>query len=175
MAVVPLVCLALTGQRRDLAWWWLAGSFFVSWLADTAADILPHEYGWVPSLVYPVSQSAIIGAVLLPRRHAEYLLIVLVLACAAVTVFSGVGPEIALRALAWLSVVWIIWRRQELPQRLRVALTVYYGLGWCLWVVHVRWLVVATYYPYQINRLIGILLFCWATLQVTPRLRIERA
>jgi hypothetical protein len=177
MAVIPLAflgCLQVRGQRRDAAWWWLAGAFFVSWIADTAGDFLPQNDRWIPSMVYPVSQSALIGAVLLPRPEALYFLATLIAAGAAIVLWNGIGPDAALRTVAWLAIVWLVWRRPALPKRLRICLAVYFGLGWVAWLIHVQWLVVATYYPYQLSRLIGLLLFCWAALVPGPALRLVR-
>jgi len=68
----------------------------------------------------------------------------------------------------------VIWLRRELPVRLRWSLGVYFGLGLAAWLVHVLWLVVATWYPYQAVRLAGLLLFCWAATRPASSLRVVR-
>lgn len=176
MALLPLaalVILALCGQSRNAAWWWLGVAFAVSWLADTADDLLPPRFDWLPVLAYPVAQTGLIGAVFLDHADATRLLFVLVLTGGlAAFVWNGHGPDVILSTVAWLLVVGIMWRRRDLPDRLRLALGVYFGLGWMAWMVHVRWLVVATWYPFQFARLVGLLLFCWAALKPGPSLRL---
>src|SRR5947208_264158 len=102
MSLLPLLWLALLharGVHRDAAWWWIAGAFGVSWLADTAAHWVSP---WMVSAVYPVSQSAIIGAVLLGRRDAMAFLGALVCMALLSLFWEGVnGPMILLRTVAW--------------------------------------------------------------------------
>jgi hypothetical protein len=175
-ALIPLVALTvlrMLGNRRDAAYWWLAGAFAVSWLADAPVDHMPREFHWIPSAVYPVSQSALIGAVLLSRRRAVALLGLLVAVGLVAAFWTGAkGPDILLHSVAFLAVVAIVADRPELPQRLQACLFVYFGLGWVAWLVHARWLVLATYYPYQAIRLAGLLLFCWAAMKPSPNLKI---
>jgi len=75
LGLAPVAWLALRRERRS-DWWWLAGAFGVSWIADTAAHLWGHP--WFVSAVYPVSQAALIGAVLLPRPDADWFIGVLV-------------------------------------------------------------------------------------------------
>lgn len=174
MALIPLAYLLWRVVRRrhvGVAWWWLASAFAISWLADTAADILPRSAGWVPSLVYPVAQTAIIGRVLLSRRAALALILGLTtLAVIAVLSRGADGPDLMLRATAWLLIVAMVGLLRGLPLRLQACFLVYFGLGLALWMVHLRWLIVATWYPYQAARAAGLLLFCWAaTVNDGPR------
>ena len=177
MALVPLAFLLwrrFRGVSVDGAWWALASAFAVSWVADTVSDTLPEPSRWIVSLAYPIVQAAIVGAVLLPREFAIFLVAVLASAATAVGVFMGVnGPDGVFRTIAWLIVVAIVLVRRDLPERLRIALGVYFGLGWATWLIHVVWLVVLTWYPYQGARALGLLLFCWAA--VAPTTRIQRA
>jgi hypothetical protein len=179
MGLLPLAFLGVLrarGQRRDVAWLWLAIAFAVSWLADVIADVLPVADRWIVSLVYPVSQTALVAAVLMTRRHAVILLGVLVLAGCAAVLFNGVtGPDIVLRSVAWLSIVAIVIDRHELPTRLQWCLFVYFGIGWFAWLVHAQWLIVPTWYAYQTVRLAGLLLFCFAAMKPGPSLRLVRA
>lgn len=176
MGLLPLAFLGLLrarGQRRDAEWTWLSTAFAVSWLADVVADVLPVRERWIPSLVYPISQTAIIGAVFLPRRRATLLLGILVLTGCVTAIWHGVtGPDVVLRTVAWLVIVAIVADRPELPGRLQACLFVYFGAGWVLWLVHAEALVVATWYSYQSVRLSGLLLFCWAASSPGPRLRL---
>ncbi len=176
MALVPLAFLVwrrLRGASVDGAWWALAFAFAVSWVADTVSDVLPAQAQWTVSLAYPIVQSAIVGAVLLPREFAIFLVAVLSSAAIAVGIWLGVnGPDGVFRSIAWLTVVAIVLVRRDLPSKLRVAFGVYFGLGWATWLIHVVWLVVATWYPYQGARALGLLLFCWAA--TAPVTRIQR-
>jgi hypothetical protein len=178
MAVLPLATLAavrLRGHRRDAAWWWLALAFGVSWIADTVADVVPMGDRAIVSLVYPISQASLVAAVLISRANAIILVGVLVLAGIAVVIQHGAtGPDVALRSVAWLFVAGIARVRKELPVPLRASLFVYFCLGWVAWLVHVQWLIVETWYPYQAVRLLGLLLFCWAVIETGPHLRVIR-
>lgn len=178
MPLIPLVWLFWRNETRhpiDAAWWWLACAFAVSWLADTAADFTPVQSRWVISLVYPVTQAALIGAVLLFRKSALILLAVLVAAGIASALLFGVEkPDLVLRTIASLAVVGMIWNRPALPMRLRLTLFVYFGLGLIAWAIHVRWLIVATWYPVQLVRLSGLILFCWAATEPRPPLYLSR-
>jgi hypothetical protein len=177
MALVPLVALGVLrarGERRDAALWWIALAFAVSWLADLAADLLPVEYRWAPSVVYPVTQAAIIGAVLLPRLMAVVFLWLMYTVAAMVVAVHGIGPDRFERTAVCLGVVAMVWYRRELPSRLRIALAVYFGVGLVAWLIHVQWLVVATWYPYQLARLAGLLLFAWAALEPRPSFKVVR-
>lgn len=176
MALVPLAFLLwrrLRGASVDGAWWALASAFAISWVADTVSDMLPAQSQWTVSLAYPIVQSAIVGAVLLPREFAIFLVAILSSAAIAVGIFMGVnGPDGVFRTIAWLIIVVIVLARRDLPERLRIALGVYFGLGWTTWLIHVVWLVVLTWYPYQGARALGLLLFSWAA--TAPVTRIQR-
>ena len=169
MALVPLAWLGLltaAGQSRDAAWWWLAGAFAVSWVADTAAH-------WADparvSLVYPVTQTALVGAVLLERRAAG-LLTALLVTVGLVAAWIG-GLDVLLRTVAWGAIVGIVWDRPALG-RLRVALLVSFGLGLVAWwgyAVAPGW---TSWGVYQSVRAAGLLLFCWAAYQPVTLRRI---
>jgi hypothetical protein len=167
IALVPLFWLTWLWRRDrmmpDASWFWLAAAFAVSWLADAWAFVLPVELRWVPSLVYPVTQTALVGAVLLRRRGAyELLAMLIVVGVASALLFGATGPDLLLRSLAWGGVVGIVIASPALPPRLRIALSVYFGLGLVVWLLHAAWLIVPTWYVYQGVRLAGLLLFCWA-------------
>lgn len=162
VGLVPLVWLGLltaAGQSRGAAWWWLAGAFAVSWIADTAAH-------WVDparvSLVYPVTQTALVGAVLLERRAAG-LLTALLVTVGLVAAWMG-GLDVLLRTVAWGAIVGIVWDRPALG-RLRTALLTSFGLGlacWWAYALSPGWM---TWGALQGVRALGLLLFCWAAYQ----------
>jgi hypothetical protein len=177
MGLVPLTWLAIEGARgqsRAAVWWWLAGAFGVSWVADTAAHFIPQADSPAITVIYPVSQAAIIGAVLLSRRLAKVALWLLAALALIAILWNDAGQQdLLVRAAAWLLVVGIVWYRDDLPYRLRFCLLVYFGVGLAMWMVHLRWLTVATWYPYQAARLAGLVLFCWAASASTSTLRAE--
>lgn len=170
MALVPLLWLATWKRDLGAAWWWIAGAFAVSWIADTAAL---WASPWVVGVLYPVSQSAIIGAVFLSRRDAVRLVgIVVGIGVIDVLWHGTTGPDILLRTVAWLSVVGIVYPLRQL-ERLRICLLVAFGLGWACWMgytINPGW---TSWLLYQSVRLAGILLFCWASLKPGPRLRVS--
>lgn len=174
MGLVPLawlVWLRLRGRSPGLAWWWLAAAFFVSWLADTAAL-------WVnPDLVgnlYPVTQAALVGAVLLDRLEAaEFAFALFVVALVAVFWRGPLGIDVFLRTVAWGSVAVLAWQYHAL-WRLRDALLVSFGVGlvaWWWYALAPGWL---TWGFYQVVRAVGIALFCAAAASPAPRLIVAR-
>jgi len=180
MGLVPLAVLCgldLRGERRDVRWWWLAGMFGVSWLADTSA-----HYGWLPAVTastfYPLVQAVIAGFVLLPWRPAlAFNAIVLAVAVflfgfVGVPGMPGVGaPDIEFRAVAWIAIVYLVTDDAWLgPIRTAVLLT--FGLGLVAWILHARTMSLATWYPYQLVRLAGLLVFARAALIGQPALRL---
>ncbi len=173
MAILPLAFLAIVRRRCDAAYVWIAGAFAVSWLADTAAHWINP---WAVTLVYPITQSTIILAALLPRQDAIGALALYAVVAGAVIVLRGTqGPDVVLHSVASLSVVYVAWREWTLPARLRASLLVYFGVGLVTWLIHVQWLVVETWFPYQASRLIGLLLFCYAAWRCTPSLTLAKA
>lgn len=168
LGLLPLAWLAVTGNReRHL--WWIAAAFGISWLADLSAHWADP---WVVSVVYPVSQSALIGAVLAERNEAWAFLGVLVLTGLATVLGRGVdGPDVLLRTVAWGGVVSIVGSRPALG-RLRTALLVAFGLGWVAWIgytVAPGW---TSWIAYQVVRAVGLGLFCWASMKPSPGLRL---
>jgi hypothetical protein len=169
MGLLPIAWLSIRrarGQRSAAVWWWVAGAFGISWIADLIAQFLPTQDRWAVSLVYPVSQTAIIGAVLLPRRIAQALLGCLAVLAIIAALTQGIGtPDLMLRAVAWLSIVATVWLTSNIPIRLQACLLVSFGLGLAAWMALIRWGSVQTWYAYQETRLAGLLLFCWAVSQ----------
>ncbi len=176
IALLPIAfvgALHIRHKPRDAAWWWIAAAFAVSWLADLVAEFMPVSDRWAVTLVYPVTQSALVGAVLLPRRSAMSLVAVLTAIALVAAICRGVtGPDVVLHSFASFSVAGIALAGWELPVRLRAALLVYFGLGCVAWLIHAQWLVVPTWYNYQLTRLAGLVAFCWAAFHPSPQLRL---
>ena len=186
MDVVPIAWLGVLrwrGVRRDHAWWWLAGTYLVAFLSDTAAHYLSPDDRWLPSLVYPVSQAAIIGAVFLDRMDAARLLSMLIMAGLLAVMFNNPNqPDVVLRAVTWGAATAIVWINVILP-RLRVALLVSYGLALLAWIAFMlSWALLGRMAPltfkfgwtYHGIRALGLVLFCWAAMQ-TSALKLARA
>lgn len=176
MALVPMLWLGamrLRGHRRGVEWWWLAGIFLVSWLADTAADLAPQARVAV-SVVYPLSQTALVGLVLfLERREALWMTAALAAVAVVAVLWRGVSsPDVFFRTVAWGTAVGIVVNRWHLG-RLRLALLVAFGVGLlCWWAYALRpgwW----SWSIYQSVRALGIGLFCWAALKPGPSLRLR--
>jgi len=179
MAAIPFLWLArlhAMGQKRDAAWWWVAGAFFVSWIADTAAH-------WAnPNLVgnlYPLSQTAIVAAVLLPRQNARFLTAILVLCALATMGQAGVdGFDVVLRTVAWGTAACLAYIRRDIGP-LAVVLLVTFGLGLVTWYGYAYAPSWTTWGVYQSARVFGIGLFCWASfapsLKASHRMSDSRA
>jgi hypothetical protein len=177
MALLPLVWLSILsfrGRHQDAAYWWIAAAFAVSWLADTAAHFTNP---WAVSLVYPVTQTAVIGAVLLPRRSVLTLILILVASALVTVMLRGdqvPGPDVFFHTIAWGAVCWLVADKWY-TGRIRTCLLVYFGLGWVGWMIHTEWLIVPTWFVFQSARLAGLCIFCWAAMQTGPNLRVSRA
>lgn len=174
MGLVPLLWLAFLhfrGSPHGVEWWWLALVFGVSWIADTAAHF---SNPWVMSKVYPLSQAAIVGLVLLSRRGALSLIVTLVLVGVLDVLWVGVGDfDILLRTVAWLSVAGIVYQLPQLA-RLRISLLVAFGIGWWCWMIYAIAPGWPSWIAYQLTRFIGILLFCWAATSPLPHFKLSR-
>lgn len=173
IGIIPLLWLSFLhwrGKACDVAWWWLAGAFLVSWVADNASRWVGHP---MASVTYPVLQAGIIGAVFLFRADAIKLVLVLMLAGIVDVLWWGVqGPDVLLRSVAWLSVVAIVYPLRQL-ERLRAALLVYFAGGWIAWMCYAADPGWGTWIPYQLVRLIGILLFCAAASDPRPHFKLS--
>lgn len=158
IGLVPLAWCALRRERRR-EYWWLAMAFGISFLADTATLAFGHPWLW--SAVYPVGQTAVIGAVFLSREETAALTLLL-MGTALVTILAlGVNaPSALLHDLAWLAIVGMVWRR-PLGQ-LRWALLVAFGVNivpWTLLALRPSW---TTWELYQGVRAVGVGWFCVA-------------
>lgn len=166
IGIVPLCYLAVrewrTGVTLDDGWWWLAGAFAVSFAADLLASLLPAWLTPLVSLGYPIVQAGIVGAVLLPKPMARLFAVGLLIAGLAAVAIEGTATvDVLVRTVAWLGVCGLVWGRYALG-RLRVALLVSFGLLWAVWCLHAALLVVPTWTVYQVGRLVGAGVFCWA-------------
>lgn len=168
MGLIPVIWLA--GIRsHDRAHWWIGAAFAVSWIADSAAH-------WVDpmmlSIVYPISQSALIGAVLMTRSEAWLFLAVLLIFGMLTLWFNGVGhPELLLRSVAWGIVTYTAYQRPQLGL-LGTSLILYFGFGLIAWGVYVLSPGWWTWGAYQWIRAMGVSLFCLSATYINPRLRI---
>lgn len=173
MALLPLVWLVglwMLGHRRDPSLWWLAGAFLVSWLADTAAHWADPR---LISAVYPVSQAAIVAAVLLNRDDALTFLFFVVAVGVLSIVFQELQQPNVLRSAAWAAICGIVY---PLPLgKLRTALLTTFGVGLAAWIVYAAEPGWPTWILYQLVRASGIGLFCWAVLRHRPRLTLTQA
>jgi hypothetical protein len=174
MELIPLLWLAvlrLRGRKLDPAWWWLAGAFFVSWLADSAA------HGVDPDLagnIYPVVQAALVGAVFLDRLEAlQFLTALAIVAVVAVLWRGPLGVDVLLRTVAWGGAVGVVVDRWALG-RLRTALLVAFGLSLVAWWVFAAWPSLPTWLVYKAAWTTGMILFCRAALQPGPRFSLIR-
>ena len=181
MGIAPLAVLCglvLRGTpdaERDVGWWWLAGVFGIEWVADTITHLAPGT-GWWVSASYPGVQAILTALVLLPKKQAGALVLLVV---AASVFLAGFGseirparmPDVEFRAVAWLAIVWIVSEQPWLG-RVRTAVLVTFGLGLLVWFLHARVLSLWTWYPYQLVRATGITLFCRAAMDGRPRLRL---
>lgn len=180
MALVPLawlIGLVLKGQRPPSGWWWIAGAFAISAVPDSMAHRMNP---WIPSAVYPIAQSAIIASVLVSPTKAFAFTLILVIASVTDTVLTaGAEPrgDWIVRTVAWLGLVSFVWAI-PLP-RLRLALLEAFGVGWLAWIglllmpgpPNAVW-GSPSWRAYQAVRATSLLLFCRASLQLRPHLRV---
>ena len=163
MALIPLLWVGWHQETRR-EWWWVAVVFGISWLADSASHWTAPA---TVSAVYPVSQAALLTAVLVQRDWAGAYLFALT-ALALLVVMANL-PSLLLRTTAWGSVSLLAVRQPGLG-RLRIVLLVAFGGGLLAWIGycwHPAWL---TWGLYQGVRALSIGLFCWASQR--PALRV---
>lgn len=164
LGFVPL--LWLVGRLETRAeWWWLAAALSVSAFADTAAHWIAP---WVVAAVYPVSQAALIAAVLTSRQDARLVLAVLVAVALMAIPTDGFGASgVLVDTVAAGVVVGIVWPLKALG-RLRLALLVMFGGGWLVWLGYLFAPSFEAWAAYQAVRLAGVVLFCWAATSRPP-------
>ena len=162
LGLVPLAWLALLrwrGSRLDSAWWWMAFGFAVSFVADVATLVYPHR---LVSQVYPVLQAALFILVLLPRKYAEWVIaVILVAASVSIAARDAAGLDVLLRVVAFGSVAGVAWLTLK-PSVLRSSLIVAFGGGAVAWVGYVLSPGWTSYAGIQVARVAGTALWCLA-------------
>ena len=149
--------LRIMGVPLSWEWWWITVAFTISWIADWMAHWIDPG---IVSLVYPIAQIGLLGAVLLPRSDANTFTAILVgTGILAVLVRDG-RFDLLLRTVSWGWLTAIVWTRPAF--RPRSALLVTFGLGLIFWWTYTMVPGWPTYGLYQSNRLLGIGLLCWA-------------
>jgi len=175
MGLVPLAWVSVlrVARRVDASLWWVAAALGVSWLPDAAANHWPDD-AWMFTFLYPATQSSLVAAVLIlsRRRAAMFALAMLGVALLAVLVEDVAKPDWILYSVASFAVAVLAWPLWQIS--LRGPLLVYFGLGAIAWLVHVRWLIVPTWYPFQLCRAIGIGWFCIVSMRTSPNFRLVR-
>lgn len=157
--LLALVWLHVRGERRARLWWWLAAAFGVSFLADVASLAWGHP---LISQTYPLLQSGLFVAALLPRAQAIPVIGVLAVASgASLALRAGQGLDTALHVLGWHAVAIAAWAR--VPDGwLRVTLAVgFAALAWA-WVAFVAWPSFPTWGALQAVRLAMAVGFVYA-------------
>lgn len=167
LGLVPLAWLAVR-RSRNVAFWWLGAAFAVSWLADMAARYLASWAFMNP--LYPVSQAALIGAVLLSRRQAEWFTLAL-MAVGLLGVLFPSRPDVLVHTVAWGGICGLVWDRYGMDV-LRTSLLVTFGLGLFAYYGFVMYPMWVTWLLYQGCRVLGTALFCYAVTLPSPRLRL---
>lgn len=160
IGLVPLLWLALVKRGAGPSWWWMAGAFGVSVLADAFGRV-SSEWARYASQTYPVLQSGLFLGILLPRKYAEWTIAaILVAASVSIVGRNAEGLDVLMRVVAFGSVGGVAWM---LPKgAFRTALLVYFGGGavaWCGYVLAPGW---TSYALLQAARVVGIGTWCYA-------------
>lgn len=164
LGLVPLawlVALRTGGHRLPAAWWWVAWAYAVSFAANTAAHWLD---GWAVGTVYPLTQAAFVGAVLLTRRQLYRFLGVMVVVA---IIGAGLDSSIPLRTVAWGTIAGLAWQRRDLGP-LRPALLVTFGLGCLVWWWRATARDLPSWAATQTVWLVGTVWYCWAAFRPQP-------
>lgn len=163
MGLLPLawlVLLAVGGRPHRPGWWWMAGAFAVSWIADSLAHIVNPA---IVSTVYPVLQVGVMAIPLL-LSWVDVVLISAVLGMVmlqAMVWFGLEGPDVLLRTVAFGIIAALGWTRFRLPL-LRFALLVGFGGGLIAWYGLRLAPSMSTWGLYQSTRLLSLCVFCVA-------------
>lgn len=167
---VPLLCLAWLhrqGETRRAGWWVMAAGFAVSFVADASRW---HGHPIV-SQTYPVLQSGLLLAALLPATWHRRLVAVIVLAAVtSVVARQGSGLDVLLHVVAWGAVA--VTALIRVPHSaLRWTLALGFAALTLTWVAFVaartfmdprHWSLAASLGAMQAVRLATALGFCWA-------------
>lgn len=167
MGLGPLGFLALRKETRP-EYRWLAAAFALSFVSDSLAHV---GNPWLWSAIYPVGQAALVAAVVAPRLYAQWFLGALVVVGVLSVALLGLRDStVPLRIFAWGWLCGVLW---PLPLgRLRLALLVSFGGGLLGWLGFLLWPIEPMWALNQGIRAAGIGLFCWASMDPRPRLRL---
>jgi hypothetical protein len=156
MGLLPLGWCLIHRERRVL-WWWIAGAFAISWLAD-AATLVGYPT-WVPASIYPVGQAGLL-AVVLAQRPAPWLGLLMVAGIVGVYWEGVTGPTLILDTIAAGVVVRVAWSLTYVP--LRLTLLMAFWVGGIAWIGYVLWPGWTSWGLYQGIRAASLGMFCWA-------------
>lgn len=163
LGLIPLAVVALR-RPKGSAWWYLAGAFAVSFVADMAGRF---GYGFIGSQTYPVLQVGIIALVIAPRPVAIGAIGLIALASAVSLGYRDAkGLDYLLHAVAWGSTALLAYR-YLMPGALRTALLVGFGGGLVAWtgfVIDPGWFY---WFALQTTRALAAGWFCVAAWQAT--------
>lgn len=156
-SLAPLL-LILWRPRRDLSYWLVALAFATSHIADTVAEWSGGS--WSVTRFYVPVQLALFALAFTRRRD----LVGAVFLAVAVMSFAGTGPDMIVRGVGSLVVLWL-----AKDHALSWSIFAYLGVGTVLYLgmvaqiddvpVFMRW-----WYPYQGARLAAVALFIRAAM-----------
>lgn len=170
MGLVPLALLLvlwILDVRRGPVWWWLAGAYAVSWVADSVAHVVDPG---VVSIVYPVAQVLLVALALASVTEVAVVgLVLFMMLLQAITWYGMDGPDVLLRTVAFGTAVVVAWHRA--PNRvIQLSLLATFGAGLVAWYGYSIWPGWTSWGLYQSTRFVGLVLFCVATWKPTPAL-----
>lgn len=161
---IPLLWLTVryaVGRMVSRASWLIAAGLGVS----LAVDLLTwhdHRWAFIASPVYLVSQGTLIAVALVPAALWPVLATLVACGIAALLFEAGTGPDVFLHTVMFASVLGLT---RLVSTRFRWALAAYFGAGllaWWAYCLDPGW---PSWLAYQSCRLVGILLFCWASVE----------
>ncbi len=160
LGLVPVTWLAFRywrGAVVSVAAWTIAVAFWVSFLADMAVRA-HHDWQWVVSPVYLVSQGTLMAGALLawPTVLALVLPTLVAAGIVAMLAHGAEGPDILLHTVAFGTIAGLALQRT----RYRSALLVGFGVGLVAWWAYCASPSMATWAAYQSCRALAVVLFC---------------
>lgn len=164
LGAVPLAWLTVryaVGRLVTVPAWWIAAGFAVSTVTDLAVrrHLVP---AFIASPVYLVSQGTLIAVALVPAALWPVLATLVACGIAALLFEAGTGPDVFLHTVMFASVLGLT---RLVSTRFRWALAAYFGAGLLAWWAYCfdpSW---STWLAYQSCRLVGVILFCWASVE----------